>query len=281
MNSSGSPITSESTRTTSRPAEQARARPPPFTSLAARRTVLSSRMSAPAAARKPATATFSANGTPRRAAARTADPPPLIAAMTTSAGPSVATKESMVRVAASARSVGRLIPAGRVARTSTPGIDRSDPSGTLTSPVTRRDSTPPAASIPATPAAIAAAAFPPPTTTTRLADPMSHPGSNGRSSTISRPSTTPRRRRTSCSGSTAASPALAIAARSARGLRGSMAHPSPRAGKFLGSNRDRSMPPRPSSSRSFIRISSRSSRRASSAGDSAEGATLLTRGMDG
>ena len=58
-------------------------------------------------------------------------------------------------------------------------------------------------------------------------------------------------------------------------------HSSRTSGKFLGSNRDRSIPPRDSSSRSFTRISSRSSRRARSAGDSEDGASGLTRGTAG
>ena len=66
------------------------------------------------------------------------------------------------------------------------------------------------------------------------------------------------------------------------GIAPQIRHHSPAAGgKFLGSNRERSMPPFASSSRSFTRISSRSSRRASRAGLSSEGVTGCGRGTSG
>ena len=83
------------------------------------------------------------------------------------------------------------------------------------------------------------------------------------------------------SGRTASIAAVPIAASIVAQLRGSPCHSSPDAGKFLGSKRERSIPPRPSSSSSLTRISSRSSRRASSAGDSADGAAGLIRGTGG
>ena len=214
MRSSGSPMMSDSTITTSRPARQTRASPPPFTSLAACRTTLSSRMSAPARERKPVTAIFSSSGSPGRGATRQAEPPPVISATATSSGPRPASTDRIAAVASTAAGVGRLTAAGRVARTSilpSPALTTPSPlpAGTLSSPSAR----PPwlVTTTRARPRARPAAAFPAPTTTSRPPRGMT---ASGRPSTDSAPCRTARRRRMSRSGSTDSSAACRIAATS-------------------------------------------------------------------
>ena len=160
-------MTSERINTTSRPAVQARARPPALTRLVARRTVLSSAISAPAARRNWVREIFSASVTPTRGATRSAEAPPVMTAIARSLGPREAINRRISPVTATDSSVGRFSPTGRVGQRLTCCSGASVPAGTLTTPARRWRDRSVVASNCSTPAAIPAAAFPAPTTTMR------------------------------------------------------------------------------------------------------------------
>ena len=79
----------------SRPARQARAKPPPFTRLSVRRTVLSCSMFAPAALSARVTRILSSSEIPGAGAGRRAEPPPEIRQKQRSSGPS---EETILRI---------------------------------------------------------------------------------------------------------------------------------------------------------------------------------------
>ena len=205
--SSGSPITSESTSTSILPAVQARARPPALAAQAARRTSLRLPMSAPCAERNRVAAIVSSSDTPSRGARSSAEPPPEINTIARSLWSMPASRARIARVASTTRGVGRLAPAGLVARTSICSSRRVEPSGTLTKPVTSVPSQAGPLSSVSIPFAMPAAALPAPTTT--ILRGWGRPaGSRNCCSSVARSAR-------SCSGCTARMAAATIALRSA------------------------------------------------------------------
>ena len=130
-----SPMTSDSTSTTIRPARHARASPPAFTRLIERRTWFSSSMFAPDFERKSVKTIFSSSEIVSRGATIIAEAPPLSTTKTRSFTLSDFTNSSMSDVDCIALIVGEFDPCKRTSAFLTCVRISGIPSGTFTMPM--------------------------------------------------------------------------------------------------------------------------------------------------